>query len=669
MKKKDKKCKLSDKRRLVVMAFFVFCMLSFLLFQFFKLQILEGDKWARKAQLQHHFVIKEPYKRGVFYSEARYRDLEKPYKALVVDIPMFHLFIDPASITSEVKEQVSNKICKSLSVKQEKQNYIREQFNKKSRSRKLATWISREKKEEIEKWWLSFARKEKLPRNAIYFVCDYKRSYPCGKLLGQVLHTVREGRDVKTNQAIPTGGLELYFNKELQGQEGKRRLQRSPRYALDRGDLIKSPVNGADIYLTIDHYIQAIAEEEIANAVKKADAKSGWAIVMEPKTGDILALAQYPFYYPEKYKQYYSDKTLIEETKVKAITDCFEPGSVLKPLSFAIVMQANKERVMQGHKPLFDPEEKLNLRTVKFPGRKKPIKDVATSQFLNMKLALQKSSNIYIAHMIQRVVDQMGDKYYRDQLYNVFGFGQKTGIELPSETSGFLPEIGQYYSNGKPQWSVPTPGCLSIGYNLLVNSIHVLKAWAIFCNGGYAVKPTILKKIVQKNADGTEEVLLDNSKQREFVKVLDEDITKEVISALKLVTKPGGSAFRADVPGFTEAGKTSTSEKIRGGVYAKQVHFSSFVGFTPAKDPKIVVVVGIDEPVYRFLPGLGKTHYGGKCAAPVFREIAKRTLQYMGASPDDPYGYQIGDPRRKSEKADMLTEVADLRKLFLQWHK
>lgn len=669
MKEKKNPCQLSDKRRLVVMAFSIFCMLSFLLFQFFKLQILEGEKWAKKAQLQHQFVVKEPYKRGVFYSKARYRDLENPYKSLVVDIPMFHLFIDPLSISEEFKQIVSEKLCRILDISEDKKTILKQQFEKKSRSRKLATWLSREQKEEIEKWWFSFAKKEKLPRNAVYFVGDYKRSYPCGKLLGQVLHTIREDREVGTNQAIPTGGLELYFNKELQGEEGKRRLLRSPRYALDRGDLIKSPTNGADVYLTIDHYIQAIAEEEIAKGVQKAKAKSGWAIVMEPKTGEILALAQYPFFYPENYRQYYSDKKLIEETKVKAITDCFEPGSVLKPLSLAIVMQANKQRILLGDRPLFDPEEKLNLRRVKFPGRKTPIKDVATSQFLNMKLALQKSSNIYISHMIQRVVDQFGDRWYRDQLFHTFGLGEKTGVELPSETIGFLPDIGKYYPNGKPQWSVPTPGCLAIGYNLLVNSIQVLKAWATLCNGGYLVKPTILKKIVKKKADGSEEVLLDNSQNKILKKVLDEDITREVISALKLVTKPGGSAFRADVPGFTEAGKTSTSEKIRGGVYAKQIHFSSFVGFTPAENAKIVVVIGIDEPEYRYLPGIGKTHYGGKCAAPVFREIAKRTLKYMGETPDDPYGYQIGDPRREPDKADMLEEISYLRKLFLEWHK
>lgn len=658
-----------DRKRLLIVAFTIFSMLSFLVFQFFKLQILEGKKWEKKALLQHQFFVKEPYKRGVFYTEARYRDLKDRYQPLVIDIPMFHLYLDSDAIPKDLKPKLSSEISKLLKASKSKEDFIQAQFDKKSRSRKLAMWLSKRKKELIESWWYGVAREHKLPKNAIYFVSDFKRSYPSGKMLGQVIQTIRDDRDAKTNQAIPTGGLELYFNQALQGIDGRRRLLRSPKYPMDRGDLVKKPLHGADVYLTIDHYIQAIAEEEIAKAVKIADAKSGWAVIMDPNSGDILALAQYPFFYPAEYRRYYSDPKLIQQTKVKAITDCFEPGSILKAISLCISLQANQKAVDQGRRPLFDPEAKFRLRSVKFPGRKKPIRDVAKSEYLNLNLAMQKSSNIYISHLVQKAVDTFGDKWYKTQLEEIFGFGRRTGVELPSESPGFVPTPGKTYANGKLQWSVPTPGCLAIGYNLMVNSLHLLKAYAILANGGYDIKPTLLKKIVRNAPDGSEEILYEKPKDIKRKQVLSDGITDRVISAIKFVTKPGGTAFRADVPGFTEAGKTSTTEKIQKGIYADKVHISSFLGFTPAKKPKIVVMIGIDEPAYRFLPGIGKTHYGGKCAAPVFREIAKKVLAYMGEVPDDPYGYQVGDPRRDEDKADMIQEVADLRNLFIKWHK
>ena len=668
-KHKKKHLYLQDQRRLCVVAIIVFSLFSFLIIQFYKLQVVEGKKWEKKANLQHITYVKQPCKRGIFFTNNSLKKNSIEDKPVVVDIPKFHLFADPDSIPLEYKDEVIEVISKTYSITEDEgKEKLKKHIYKKSRSRKLLTWLSKENKELLVKWWKPFAKKHKIASNALFFVQDYKRSYPYGKFLGQVLHTVREDRDVLTNQAIPTGGLELEFHDLLKGEEGKRRLLRSPKFSLDRDEMVKVPIDGADIYLTINDVIQAIAEEEIEKAVKYADAKGGWAVVMDPNTGEVLALAQYPFFYPSEYRKFYSDPGLIEHTKVKALTDCHEPGSIFKPISLAIALKANQELKLLNSGPLFDPEEKVHLRKVKFPGRSKPIKDVATSDYLNMWLALQKSSNIYISDIIQRVVDIFGEGWYRDQLSEVFGFGKKTGIELPAESSGFLPTPGAYYSNGRPEWSVPTPMCLAIGYNLLANSFQMLRAFSVIANGGYLVSPTLVKKVVKTDMVGKKRILYSGEENRKKRQVLSHDITETVISAMKFVTKPGGSAFRADVPGFTEAGKTSTSEKIIGGTYAKNVHYSSFVGFAPAKGARIVVCVGIDEPEFRFLPGVGRTHYGGKCAAPVFKEIAKKTLQYLGVEPDDPYGYPKGDPRYNAEMADMNKEVSDLKELFKKWH-
>lgn len=658
--------KTQDRKKLAYVAFFLFSLFGFLIIQFFKLQVLEEEKWVQKAKAQHQFIVSEPFKRGVFYSSEKlassHDDESKPF---VIDLPVFHLFIDPEGFSQEIKKTFSEQLSLFFDQALEAEKKIYEETKKVSRSRKIASSLDRLQKEKIEAFWIPFAKKNKLAKNALYFVQDYKRAYPYGKLLGQVLQTIRQEKDASTLQAIPTGGLEYFFDRLLQGKEGKRRMLRSPKFPLDRGDVIEEPVDGFDVYLTIDPVIQAICEEEIEQAVKQAGAKSGWTLVMEVKTGHLLSVAQYPFFYPEKYKEYYCDPLKVEHTKVKAITDAFEPGSIIKPLSMAIALKANQERIAQGLKPLFDPEEKIDVKKIVLPGRKVPMKDVSTAQFLNMDMALQRSSNTYTAGLIQKVVDNQGASWYRQQLHEVFGFGKKTGIELPSEAAGFLPAINKSYASGKLQWSVPTPACLAIGYNLLVNSVQILKAYGILASKGLDIKPSLVKKIAKKE---TGEVLYEKTLSEEKKRVLDEKICERVIQSMKFVTKPGGSAFRADIAGFTEAGKTSTSEKIKGGVYAKNVHISTFAGFAPAREPKIVALVVIDEPAYRNIPGVGPTHFGGKCAAPVFSKIGERTLQYLGETPDDPHGYPLGDPRRQESKADMHLEVRQLKELFYRWH-
>jgi cell division protein FtsI (penicillin-binding protein 3) len=177
--------------------------------------------------------------------------------------------------------------------------------------------------------------------------------------------------------------------------------------------------------------------------------------------------------------------------------------------------------------------------------------------------------------------------------------------------------------------------------------------------------------VVRQKRDGTEEVLLDNTtpeRVKNYRQVLEPEIVEEVVKALKFVTKPGGSATKGDIYGYTEAGKTATSEKIVNGTYSKKNHISTFIGFAPVIEPRFVLLIAIDEPEFKFVPGLGKNQHGGNCCAPAFREIGLRTLQYLGIEPDDPYGYPPGDPRRDESKADYTKEVKALQELYLQWN-
>lgn len=636
------------------------------------MQIIDGNYWTSQANKQHYFYVYEPFSRGKFISNSPLKrgHPEKP-QSFVMDILKFHLHVDPESIPDRFKEFVITNLVKILHLTKEEQLSFREQFDKKSHDRKLAMWLEKETKEDILKWWNPFAKKNKIPLNALFFVNDYQRSYPYGPMLGQVLHTIQSQKDEKTKQGIPTGGLELYFDDLLKGKNGKKRLMRSPRNAIETQEIISLPQNGADIYLTINHGLQAIAEEEIAKGVRKAKAKSGWAVAMNPKTGEILALAQYPFFYPSDYKRFFNNPNLMEHTKVKAVTDAQEPGSILKAITLAVALKANLEQKKKGKKPLFNPHEMVPTSNSQFPGRAKPLVDTHLHHYLNMYLAFQKSSNIYLARLMEKVVNEFGNEFYRDILCDTFGFGKKTNIELPGESAGLVPKPGKKHPNGCLEWSVPTPFSLAMGHNIMVNSIQMLRAYSVFANGGYLVEPTIVKKIVRKDSRGIQEIIKDNTsenRQKKFPKVLEDEIIKEVVTCLKYSTKQGGTSSRANIWGYTEAGKTGTAKKIENGNYCEKVYFSSFIGFTPVNDPAFVLIVTMDEPEYGFIPGVGKKHHGGFCSAPVFREISQKFLAYLGIPPDDPYGYPKGDPRFDEDKADWYPEVKKMRQLYNEWN-
>lgn len=650
--------------RAIVVAVSIFVLFCSLIIRFYQIQIVDGEKWKKVAMSQHEAIVTEPFIRGAFYANTSIKKGHpKEELPLVLDVRKFHLYIDPDSIPLSLKDKMADQLFDLLGANTEQRKQLRTKFHRKSRSSKIAPWLEKDHKEHIEAWWQEFAKKEKLVRNALYFLPDYKRSYPYGSLLGSVLHTVQEEKDPKTGQHIPTGGLELFFHSYLSGKEGKRLIVRSPRHPLDIGKLLEAPQNGADIYLTINLYLQAVAEAELKKGVQAAGARGGWAVMMDPYTGEILALAQVPTFNPMNYSDYYNNPSLQEWTKVKAVSDCFEPGSIFKPITVAIAMKANAELQKMGKKPLFSPDEKIATSNGWFPGRSTPIKDGRVHHYLNMNLALQKSSNIYMGKLAERIVHTMGDLWYRKALCDLFGFGQKTHIELPSESFGLVPMPGKMHPNGKLEWSLPTPYSLAMGHNILVNSIQMTYAYALIANGGYRVKPHLVRKIVRDGKAVFDQTHLGLGEQ-----ILDSSFCLQIVNAMKYVTKEGGICKRADIMGYTEAGKSGTAEKVIQGVYSKDHHISSFLGFAPARNPRFVLLVSIDDPEKKFIPGVGKQQLGGVCAAPVFREIASKALQYLGVDPDDPYGYPPGDPRRNAEKADWSQEVQDLKKIYQHWN-
>lgn len=661
-----------DRKRILFLSLFITFLFALLFGQFFHIQITEGARWSKIADKQHYFIIKEPFKRGTFISNTSLKKGHaEPPQMLAIDIQKFHLFLDPKSIPEEHRDTIAKMLYGALELDLPQQQKLRSEFDKNSRSRKLSSWLDKETQDVILKWWLPYARKNKLPRNALFFVNDYQRSYPFGKLLGQVLHTIQDTKDENTSQAVPTGGLELYFNHFLKGKEGKRRLMRSPRNALETGEVITPPQHGANIYLTINHCLQAIAEEEIAKGVIRCKAKSGFATMMDPYTGEILAMAQYPFFSPTDYHKYFNDPNLIENTKVKAVTDANEPGSIMKPITAAVAFKANAVLAKRGEAPIFDPEIMVPTSNSHFPGRGKPLKDTHFHAFLNLNMAIQKSSNVYVARLTEKIIQRLGADWYYDTLKNDFGFGSKTGIELPAESSGLLPKPGKKHPNGALEWSKGTPYTLAMGHNIQTTSVQMLRAHATFANGGYFVTPTLVRKIVQPQPDGTEIVLLDNTlpeRRKAFPRVITEKSAKDVLTAMKYTTKNGGSARRAEIWGYTDAGKTGTADKAINGIYNPKFVCGSFIGIAPASNPVFVLIITMEEPEYGYKPGIGRLHLGSNCAAPVFREIGTRALEYLGIPPDDPHGYPESDPRYDALKADWIPEIKRLQEMYEKWN-
>jgi cell division protein FtsI (penicillin-binding protein 3) len=344
----------------------------------------------------------------------------------------------------------------------------------------------------------------------------------------------------------------------------------------------------------------------------------------------------------------------------------------MKPITVAICMKANEELEKNGQGKIFDPDEKIKTSDGFFPGRKKPIKDGRRHNFLNLNMAIQKSSNIYMGRIIDRLINKLGEKWYRDALINIFEFNQKTNIEYPMEELGLIPRFDKCHPNGTKEWSKATPYSLAIGYNLLANSFQMIKIFSAFANGGYLIKPTFLKKIVSTDKNKNETIILDNTINFSLdnkKRILSEKNCKRIIEAMKYTTKLGGTASAGDIYGYTECGKSGTAEKIVNGTYSKNVHISSFIGIAPADNPRFVLMVVIDEPEKKIVESVGKMQQGGVCAAPVFREIAIRSLNYLGVKPDDPYGYPPSDPRRDVTKASWLNEVQELKNLYMSWNE
>ncbi|MBI5487683.1 MAG: transpeptidase family protein [Deltaproteobacteria bacterium] len=348
------------------------------------------------------------------------------------------------------------------------------------------------------------------------------------------------------------------------------------------------------VELAIDRTIQFIAEQELAAALAAFEGKAGSVVVMDPRTGEVLALANGPTYDPNRYAEFDAD-----ERRNRALTDRFEPGSTLKIFTMAALLDA-------GLVPL---EEQIYCEDGVYSIGDYKIHDAHRNEWLTLTQCLQRSSNVCLA----KLAGVLGKSRLYDALRR-FGFGERTGVPVPGETSGLL----RHYS----KWYEVDLAAISFGQGISVSNLQLATAVSVVANGGVLMRPILVRRVL--GADGR---LVADYPPTARRRVIDERTARLVASMLISVTEEGGTGTEARIAGFDVAGKTGTAQKANPDApgYSKDKWTASFVGFVPAEDPRLVISVSIDEPVIN--------HYGGIVAAPVFRRIAERALRYLGVAP------------------------------------
>ncbi len=408
---------------------------------------------------------------------------------------------------------------------------------------------------------------------------EFRRFYPAAEVAAHVVGFTNV-------DDVGQEGVELAYQDWLAGKAGARHVLRDRR-----GHIVQdlSPVRGAkmggNLGLSLDLKLQYIAHRELSAAVEKNKARGGGIVVLDAKTGEVLALSNLPAVNPNNRRNY--NPGLMRN---RAITDVFEPGSTIKPFTVAAALERG----------LVKPDTLLQLPNDYVISGKR-ITDVHYRPQLTVTEVLQKSSNIGVVRMAM----QMRPEEFWDTLHRA-GFGEKPGSGFPGETGGRLRD--------PKTWKPLEQATQAFGHGLSVSLLQLARAYMAFANDGVVMPLTFLKREPQElNGE----------------RVLSVRVARQVREMMETVTHEGGTATLAQIPGYRVAGKTGTAYKLVNGRYSTDTYISSFVGLAPASDPRLIIAVMIDEP-------RGDAHYGGVVAGPVFAQVMAASLRQLGVSPDAP---------------------------------
>jgi cell division protein FtsI/penicillin-binding protein 2 len=566
-----------DARRLAVVGVAVTLGLGAVVVRLAGLQLVDGDRYAELARRQYESRVAIEPERGAIY--------DRNGNLLATNALSTSYAVDPKSV--EHPSELARALAAALGG--DPAEYLA-----KIRSDRSFVWIKRkvvgpavEMLRNVDDAGL-IRRKE--PR----------RRFEYDSLGAQILGWT----DIDNNGL---SGVERFYNEQLRGRPGFIIMQRD---ALGRRrpdiDLPQSPPeHGSGLMLTIDINVQGIVEEELARGVRAAGATSGTVVALDPKSGEILAIASYPSFDPNDV--HLADPSAI---RIRAITDTYEPGSTMKAVTASAAIEEG----------VIDDEETIDGEGGMLQVGNHTIRDDHPQGAMSFRTAIEQSSNVAFAKIAARLQAPRFYKYVRD-----FGFGIVSGIDLDGEARGDVKKPNEF--------SVGTQQFMAFGYELAVTPLQIACAYAAIANGGVMMKPHLLKRRLDREGTTLEDV-----EPQEIRRVVSSETAHTVTDLLVGVVERGtGTAAR--IPGLRIAGKTGTAQQLFDGAYSKEKYNASFVGFFPAEDPKVTLLVLLDSPT--------NGYYGGQVAAPIFREIARRVVNAsMHGSEPQRHIATDGDARR-----------------------
>lgn len=565
------------------------------------LQINQHTELRGKALNQRRDTVKDKQLRGTIY--------DRDDHPLAMSLKVKSLVADPSEI--ENIEATSKQIAKILNVKTETiLKPLKEGKERNKRFVYLARKLDDATVKNInEKLETAELKKSDLPRyTGLHWREEQKRSYPHNSLAAQLI-------GFSNSEDVGSAGIEQSQETLLHGAVTKTWRDRD-RYGRVYDEEEIEREEPKDVVLTISSSIQYKVEQALEKGVKAANAKSGIAIAMNPRTGEILAMANYPSFDPNRYTEF-----AVENYTNRAVQNMYAPGSVFKIIAFGGALNENLIKA--------DGEINCGNGVIKMNGRD-DIVDKHCHQTISYTDALAVSSN----YATIKTAKLLGNENFFEYSQR-FGFGKPTGIEVPAEAKGTV----------RSPANADSLASMSIGYEVNVTALQTLSAYGTIANDGVRVTPRLIKEIRQDGkAISTTEV--------ETTQVMSAETAKNLRRMLEKVVT-GGTAKRAKLNGYTAGGKTGTAWKYNAALkkYDENKYISSFIGFAPAENPEIVIAVVLDEPQ-------GGARDGGQVSAPIFREIAESVLPELGIKPDT----NIKNETVADEEIPTETEAATAKK-------
>lgn len=549
---------MNNSRALIVIISIIIFFIA-LVVKLIDIQIVRAEEYSYYAQRQQTGIEKIEAERGLIY--------DRNNVLLVYNRSDFSFYVDLRMIKQKHKNEIAQIFAKKF---------------KKSKNFYLNLMKGSKKTICIEKKALSEIASplKNIKYDGFFYKEEPTRVFHYNNLASHILGYL-------DNENKGVMGVSEYYEDALNGEDGSRLIQINAigeTVTVDDQE-INPALPGDDFYLTIDKSYQLILEEELKKGVDEYGAVSGTGVIMNPNTGEVLALANIDDFNPNIYWKYNDF-----QRRNRAITDTYEPGSTFKSFTIASLIEQKLCRL----------DEKLYLENGKYKFRSVNIRDTHPFKSLNVVEILEQSSNIGVAKLVQRIDDEKYFKYLRG-----FGFGNSTSLTLPGETAGKL---------RKPnEWSKVSKTYLSFGYEISVTPVQITAAYCALINGGVLYEPQLVQRQVSK--DGDLEYEFSPKEVRRVISSETSDIMRDLLGG---VVK-NGTGKKAYSELISIGGKTGTSQKLVDGSYSKQHYNSSFVGFFPVENPQVVCLILLNSP------DQGK--YGGLVAAPIFKNVAERIVQ------------------------------------------